>query len=383
MADEEEAPIYYESKSVAWAKLNDLQVDLMADDVEIDESMCAWSLQEMIAYLSSGGADRPKESVPAPASDPVEPYIPADPELWKLWFPRWTPHERPKLRLIALHPKGSSADFWHAFDPKGSKRRPFFDEAGSWLELLAPELPGRMSRRLEPPMTDIHVLTDAIANILEPSRPIRGFKSFIVPSHRAHTDALLPPLFVVLMDGVPYALVGHSMGSWIAFDLCKQLAKLGVPPPIAFFGNCFPSASLGFDERPWEHGDSAGHPPLSADDTLPPELIEQLLKWGTPKAAFAPNQLRRWWPVYVADHHIYDNFEWEGDKLPCPLYVTWATEDGGPTSQMVASWEAVSGSGGFEKLDLQGAGHLFMKVDEHRLEWQLWVLDKLRALMHD
>ena len=50
---------------------------------------------------------------------------------------------------------------------------------------------------------------------------------------------------------------------------------------------------------------------------------------------------------------------------------------------MVASWEAVSGSGGFEKLDLQGAGHLFMKVDEHRLEWQLWVLDKLRALMHD
>lgn len=341
--------------SVAWRKLQALQAELMADDIPIDESMCEWSIEEMTKYFESGGEIRPEApSAPAPSEEVEAPpgWRPEDPELWRLWFPRWEePEGRTKLRLVCIHPKGSSADFWYAFDPRGSRRRPLLDISSSILEMVVPELPGRGKRWAEQPITEMRKLTQALAVLLQP----------------------------MLMDGTPYALAGHSMGSWIAFDLWLQLKILGVPSPVAFFGNCFPSPSLPVNARPWQHGDEA-HPQLGPDGTLPAAIIEGVRKLGTPEAALSPGHLRSWWPTFVSDHYIYDMYEWSGDTMPCKLFVTWAEEDSAVTSEMVAMWEVVASSAGFEKYDLQTAHHLFMKDDDHRVEWQEWVLQKLRTL---
>lgn len=330
-----------------WRLLQSLQDELMAHDIDIDETMCAWTEDEMRAYLESGGEARP-------------PWRPADPELWKRWFPYWQPRDQPaRLRLICCHPRGSSANYWYAKDPRGTRLSPFLIEASFWLEMLAIETPGRMERHNEECIRDMNTLTDAVAEILRP----------------------------MLMDGsaIPYALVGHSMGSWVAYALHLRLLELGVHAPVAFFANCFPSPHLPHEKWPWVHG---SHPPqLSADDTLPQEEVMYSVAIGVPEEAFRPEQLRRWWPANASDHYIYDTYEFPGDRacpppLPCPLYTTWATEDRLGTEELVSAWEALAGKakGGYERCDLVGAHHMFLKDDEHRVEWMKWALEKLRPL---
>ena len=64
----------------------------MADDVEVLESMCAWSHAEARVFFESGGA-----------------LPPADPDVWERWFPHWVrPVDPPRLRLVCCHPAGSS-----------------------------------------------------------------------------------------------------------------------------------------------------------------------------------------------------------------------------------------------------------------------------------
>ena len=43
-------------------------------------------------------------------------------------------------------------------------------------------------------------------------------------------DDLMPELFD-LAEETPYALVGHSMGAWVAFEACRRLRDEGCPLP--------------------------------------------------------------------------------------------------------------------------------------------------------
>jgi len=82
--------------------------------------------------------------------------------------------------------------------------RQWADDLPSDVELCIPCLPGRDARQDEPPATDMVVLATELAEGLRPL-----------------TDR-------------PYALFGHSMGAFIAFDLAQALAAAGAAPSLLF-----------------------------------------------------------------------------------------------------------------------------------------------------
>lgn len=91
----------------------------------------------------------------------------------------------PALRLVALPNAGGGAAPYYrwrkAFDPR--------------IDLVPIQLPGRESRISEPPLTDLVTLVTEIA------------------------DAVTP-----MLDR-PYAILGHSMGATIAFELARELRR--------------------------------------------------------------------------------------------------------------------------------------------------------------
>ncbi|MGW7062628.1 thioesterase II family protein [Streptomyces sp. NPDC054904] len=62
--------------------------------------------------------------------------------------------------------------------------------------------------------------------------PGRGAASAVpAPADVAETVSLLLPALIEQLAG-PYALFGHSMGALIAYELARELERLGVPPVL-------------------------------------------------------------------------------------------------------------------------------------------------------
>ena len=76
------------------------------------------------------------------------------------------------------------------------------------------------------------------------------------------------------LDGVPYCVIGHSVGTWIAYEMLALAREQGLPMPLkvrqqaadvslwlrsAFkysvtqvFFSCFPPPDIAMSERPWK-----------------------------------------------------------------------------------------------------------------------------------
>ena len=67
------------------------------------------------------------------------------------------------------------------------------------FQLLAVQLPGRGQRLKEGPISSLQELS----------------------------EALLPVLAPLLQEGLPYVVVGHSMGCWAAYEVLRRLAGEG------------------------------------------------------------------------------------------------------------------------------------------------------------
>jgi surfactin synthase thioesterase subunit len=117
---------------------------------------------------------------------------------------RWSDPPAPRVRLLCIAHAGAGAGRFRA-----------------WLGALPPDvalwaarLPGRESRALEPPLTDL--------------------------------DAVLAELLDGLDDvpAAPLALFGHCSGAIVAFALARALAARGAPPPCRLLvaGQVGPSA---------------------------------------------------------------------------------------------------------------------------------------------
>ena len=76
-----------------------------------------------------------------------------------------------------------------------------------FLQVLPIEIPGRNTRRKEPRTISLPALARDI---------IEGIKPF-------------------LTDGVPFAIFGHSLGSWTGFAMAQELQAQNGPLPIALF----------------------------------------------------------------------------------------------------------------------------------------------------
>lgn len=70
---------------------------------------------------------------------------------------------------------------------------------------------------------------------------------------------LLPVLAPLLAQrNVPYALVSHSLGCWLAFELLRAARAARLPAPAAWCLSAMPAPDLPEAQRPWRQQRSLG-----------------------------------------------------------------------------------------------------------------------------
>ncbi|WP_320783227.1 thioesterase II family protein [Streptomyces sp. CRN 30] len=113
------------------------------------------------------------------------------------WIRRWSVGPAARYTLVCLPHAGGSATFY----------RPWAALLPPEVELLAVQYPCREDRLEDSEITGMGELVDAVA------------------------DAVTP-----LLDR-PYVLFGHSMGSAVAWELARELARRGAPGPRRLFAS--------------------------------------------------------------------------------------------------------------------------------------------------
>jgi len=215
--------------------------------------------------------------------------------------------------------------------PRALERLVCFAHAGGgpavyrkWPEALAPEvevwaatLPGRAMRSEEPFGAAWEPLVTSFADQLEP----------------AGTEA-------------PPALLGHSLGGLLAFEVARELERRGVAPRHVFVSGCRPP-----------HRVVTGAPLPEGDDALVEDVD---VRYGAvpPAVRAEPELLRRFVPVLRADLELAAAYVWdEGERLACPLTALSGMADKTAPPREVAHWAAHT-SGPFQHLAMRGA-HFF------------------------
>ena len=233
------------------------------------------------------------------------------------WFSNIGTKEDAKLRLFCLPYMGGGASSfaqWNAALP-------------GWIEVVPVRLPGREDRLDEEPITDIHELTDKLAEVMQP-----------------------------VLDK-PFALYGHSIGAAMAYMLASKLEENYNKKPEHLFvaGWLAPHLKSRFDLikdiTEEQIMDESGLPTIFAhmrsleisDDIINnTKLMNDLL------------------PSIRADIILGKRLEKEGMdvKVSTPITAFAGLEDSVFTVDQVKEWGKVSGD--FRFYEING-GHIFMR----------------------
>lgn len=244
------------------------------------------------------------------------------------WFvvPRPQPHAAARLFCLPYAGAGASA----------YRRWPA--AVGADIEVVAVQPPGRENRVAEDAAFDLAVLADAVAG-------------------------------QVTADDRPYALYGHSLGGWDAYEITRHLHRTGRRLPVKLYtGGCraphipvtgtFAGLSTLDDDALVERVAEGGglHPAILAE----PELLELIL------------------PALRADFTRLDRYTHDGgDPLPVPIVAYAARADAAVTRADIEPWDRHT-TAGFAVHDVDG-DHFFLLDDNSRVT-DLLVKDLLSAL---
>jgi len=197
----------------------------------------------------------------------------------------------------------------------------------AWLNVRPVELPGRGARFGEALQTDMQALARQLA----------------VEQRLAASK--------------PYALLGHSLGALLAFELAHELQALGCPAPSALFacGTAAPTRREEYDGRDWREPKSD------------PQLIDELRQLqGTPEDVLANEELMGLTlPILRADFLLCGRYAYrQRPPLRCPLHVLAGDADRATQEQLLA-W-AQETLGPFD-LQMFPGGHFFIHTEEDRV----------------
>ncbi|MFK0090381.1 thioesterase II family protein [Pseudomonas sp. NPDC090755] len=197
----------------------------------------------------------------------------------------------------------------------------------AWLNVRPVELPGRGARMGEPAQTDMQALARQLASEQR------------------------------LAASQPYALLGHSLGALLAFELAHELQALGCRAPLALFacGTAAPTRREDYDGGNWSEPKS---------DAV---LIEELRKLqGTPEEVLANQELMSLTlPVLRADFLLCGRYRYrQRPPLHCPLHVLGGEDDRASEEQLLA-WRRET-LGDFS-LEVFPGGHFFIHEHEDRV----------------
>lgn len=238
------------------------------------------------------------------------------------WFPFGAAPDA-RIRLLCLPHAGAGAAAYRAWGaglPAGIAACPV-------------QPPGREMRHREAPLTSAHEL----ASLLAPE--------------------------VIACVTPPYALFGHSTGALAAFQLARQIRKLGGLAAVHLFVSGRPAPQIPLKR--------------TALQTVPVTELAKVLRklGGTPEVVLRDEaMLRLIHPVLVADFAVNEEYVYQPEvPLAVPVTVFAATGDPGTSSAQAAAW-ADQTSAAFQ-LRLVKGGHF--AVFERAAEIQRDMADAL------
>jgi medium-chain acyl-[acyl-carrier-protein] hydrolase len=208
------------------------------------------------------------------------------------------------------------------FPHAGGGAAPFY-RWSSWLppdvQLLPVNLPGRESRLREPAMDLLPPLVEAIGEAVEPR-----------------------------LDG-PFAVLGHSMGAMLTFELARRWRRQGKRMPICLLLAACPAPQL-----PQK---------LAPIHRLPDgEFLNKLQAryQGIPQEVASQKELMRLLlPTLRADFKLVETYEYQPEPpLDCPILALAGDEDQHVTPAEVSAWREQT-TGAFSLRILPG-GHFFV-----------------------
>mmetsp|Transcript_28196 Transcript_28196/g.58615 ORF Transcript_28196/g.58615 Transcript_28196/m.58615 type:complete len:384 (+) Transcript_28196:63-1214(+) len=237
-----------------------------------------------------------------------------------------------KFRIVCFHNAGSAES---QYSGPGTPFVTWAKEKKN-VEILAIDLPGRDK------LIKAKKFTSAVA---------------VVPD-------LMATLYHKLTDGVPYAVWGHSMGTWVCFEFLQLARKIGAPMPIAAFLNAFPAPHLPWADRPWPRSKKQSDA----------ELKETLTNWdkdhftGAGKVVFdQPGWDATWAPLMKADFQLYDEYKFthkDSPKFDFPIHAWHMKKEHFNKKEMIEMWKDWT-TAKFDTCEMEDMGHLtcFYKPD--------------------
>lgn len=160
---------------------------------------------------------------------------------------------------------------------------------------------------------------------------------------------------------VPYAIVAHSVGTWVAYELLHLLRERNISMPIHCYFSCFPPPDLPVSKRPWTC--NAGMPD--------PEFQEECRGWDVNEVVFSKQMWELYNGLLRADFSLFDTYVFEhagAAPFDTPISTFYATEDKRITRDHVEGWRSFSSSAEFSSSAVQGH-HLFVYNPEQKSDW--------------
>ncbi|MCL2934744.1 MAG: alpha/beta fold hydrolase, partial [Trichodesmium sp. MAG_R03] len=223
------------------------------------------------------------------------------------WIACHKPKPNASIRLFCFHNLGGSASMY----------RQWSDALPPEIEVLPIQLPGREQRLQEQPFTDFASLIEILADFLSP-----------------YLDK-------------PFAFFGHSMGSYIAFELACVLEEQYNLKPIHLF--------------------LSGLPPLSENEpkTIPSisetEEINRLLEISEIPESLTENSLffTEFKKIFKADFQLLKSYHYSEKKpLDYPIYSFCGVDDDLVSDRELSHWSKYTTSN--LKINRMPGKHMFM-----------------------
>ncbi|MFC4161435.1 thioesterase II family protein [Chitinimonas lacunae] len=225
------------------------------------------------------------------------------------------PHElidQAPLRLICFNSAGTGSTLFRQWNQR----------LGGRINALGVQLPGRESRFAEPPAREVASLVEAMG-------------------------PALAPLFAQ-----PSALLGHSYGALLAFELARWLRRHGAGAPLHLIVAARPAPQLPFGYRKTYHLPEA-------------EFIEVLRRYGGTQDSILANReaLRFFLPLIRADLEANTEYRYQDEPpLDCPISGWRGADDPVCSEAELLAWAAQSRAG-FRSVQFDGA-HFFLHQTE-------------------